>query len=109
VTKVRISTTVANDLEGSQAWCDMDKPDSPEHPDDLSLMRKVREAPTRSDGSCTVELTDDELMALRDRADWLVDKSRDGVGSDPSALGDFNAGAALLRQIDKLLAGKKLS
>jgi hypothetical protein len=100
--KVRVSVTVSNDLEGSQAWCDIDKPDTREHPDDLSLMRKVKEAPTRKDGSCTVDLTDAEVEALWMRADWLMDKSRDGIGDDPSALGEYNAGAALMRQIARL-------
>lgn len=100
--KVRVSATVINDLSGSQAWYDIDKPDTDEHPADLSLMRKVKQAPSRKDGSCTVELSQDELEALRLRADWLVDKSRDGIGWDSSALGEYNAGAALLRQIERL-------
>lgn len=100
--KVRVTATVISDLEGSQAWCDRDKADTPEHPDDLSLMRKVYAAPSRRDGSCTVDLTDAEVEALYLRADRLVDKSRDGIGFDSSALGDFNAGAALMRQINWL-------
>jgi hypothetical protein len=103
--KVRVSRPVASWLEGSQAWAEQDRPDSREHPDDLSLMRKIAAAPTRKDGSVTVDLTDDEVDALRQRADWLADCSRDGIeppGGDTSSLGEFNAACGLMRQIDRL-------
>lgn len=105
--KVRVSARVISDLEGSDAWYaargNKEKLER-EHPDDVSLMRKVQQAPGRKDGSCTVELDDGELAALRLRGDWLCDKSRDGMSDrDTDALADYNAGAALMRQIDKLL------
>lgn len=100
--RVRVSATVISDLEGSQAWYEVKKSESSEHPADLSLVRKVQAAPSRKDGSVTVSLDAEEVEALYLRAGWLMDKSRDGIGDDPSALGDYNAGAALARQIEKV-------
>jgi hypothetical protein len=104
--KVRVSRRVISDLEGSQAWYEVDIPFSREHPDDLSLIRKIRAAPSRKDGSCTVDLTEGELNALYMRADWLMDKSRDGISfGDRDALADYNAGRGLANQIERLRRG----
>src|SRR4051812_14022686 len=89
---VRLSSTVIEDLRGSQAWADVDadKLASAEHPADLSLVRKIKRVKRRADGSVTLDLTDEEVEALYLRAGWLVDKSRDNVGDDPTALGELN-------------------
>jgi hypothetical protein len=100
--KVRVTRRVGEHLEGTQAWYDVsyDRP-SREDAETLGLMRKYREAPTRKDGSRTVDLTDAELTVL-----WEYAESLAVVGSDnawePDGLADLNAARACLRQIVRI-------
>jgi hypothetical protein len=91
---------VISDLEGSQAWYETENSESHEDPDDLSLMRRVKQAPARKDGSVIVDCTPGEVAALARRAIWLMDKSRDGISwGERDALADYNAGLALSRKL----------
>lgn len=79
-----------------------------EDPADVSMQRKVQQATDRADGSCTVDLTEAESLALWDRAETLIDVAGQNVPSpreiaagwaDGSALGELNAARALCRQL----------
>ena len=102
--RARLTRRVWGFLEGTQAWADTrsGRP-SHENPDDLSLMRKVRDAPTRKDGSAIVDLTPGEVEALLSYAEAMERAAADNAW-EPDGLADLNAARGMLRRIYTYLA-----
>jgi hypothetical protein len=99
-TKINISRTVTGFLEGSHAWqCPGDNDGYGGAA--VSAMAKIKAAPSRKDGSCTVALTAPERGALEEYAETMAIAAQDNVRDDPSELGELNAARALRRQLLK--------
>lgn len=106
---VRITRRVGEHLMGTQAYYDVGgwvgspaNPNSREDPETLSLMRKLHSATFRKDGSVTLDLTDLELVVLREYVEGLATVGSDNAW-DPDGLADLNAARACLRQIAALI------
>lgn len=95
--KVRVSSRIATQMTGMQAYHDRD--DDPEMHD---LIKKVLESGSYADGSHKVELDRHERSLLRDVAEDLYDAARDDAGWDPYARGDVVAASALIKKLDAL-------
>lgn len=93
---LRVSAAVQAFLEGTEAW---QTPGSDVLAD--AVMSKIRVARRHADGACRVHLTNDEAAVLREYADAMATGAADNVGIDASALGELNAGRALMRAIDE--------
>lgn len=103
----RVSSRVQFFLSGSGIWAGEDY--SRSRPE-LSaaghrLVAKIKAAPDRKDGSCTVKLDPAEATVLIEYAETMAAVSRDNAGpDDPDATADLNAARALCRQEHKLPA-----
>lgn len=105
--KVRVSATVLGFLEGTGAGqavflTGSETAKANEHPDDVSLMEALKAAPRRADGSRTVTIDAGEAEGLYRYVDVMVEGARDNISPlEPEALGEYNAGKALLRRLAK--------
>jgi hypothetical protein len=104
-TRIRISKTVSGFLDGTAI---VQQPSQPYSHDPQvaaaakSLVVKWYQANRRKDGSCTVALEPLEIQVLRDYVEVMVMGARDNLGWDGAEyLGEYNAGQALLRQLNK--------
>ena len=96
--KIRVSRAVRSYLDGGSLFSD-----EPNHGYGTAGERmrdKIRAASGRKDGSVVVDLEVDEADILHDLADYMQDSAASDAGWNASALGDLNAGRALMRQIE---------
>jgi hypothetical protein len=106
--KVLVTSRVQSYLSGTGVYQKVQWDDSEglqqEDPASVTLMQKVHTAPvTRKDRAVTVELSREEAVCLREYAESLEMIGRDNSW-DADGRADLNAGAALLRKLDGLLA-----
>lgn len=98
--KIRLSARVLSYLEGSgpyqgQTYSANETLEAAAQ----SMVAKIKEASQRKDGSRTVDLTETEQEVLLDYGTSLIESSRDEL-FNPDNRADYNAGRALVRQID---------
>lgn len=94
--KVRVPRRAWIYIEGTQAW------QNPQDDWDLAakaVFQKVHDAPTRKDGSCTVELDAREREIFEDYATAWVLGPADNAGGDMDALADLRSLRALINHL----------
>jgi hypothetical protein len=100
--KVRISRRVWTFIEGTQAWADRNHPErqDAEGQATTALFQRIAAAPERTDGSCTVTMTDDERAVLDDYVTaWVLGAADNAGPGDTDALADLNVLRALHRAL----------
>jgi hypothetical protein len=104
--RVRVSDRVQNHLAGGEVWQRLRsrRPQREGEPaEDVSMMETIRTAESRRDGSVHVYLTRPEIEGLLVYAEGMQAAAQGDAGWDKSALADYNAATALVRQIRKEL------
>lgn len=105
VKKVRVSRRIQEFMSGGGVWQDLQYGNdvSREEPGNVSMHRKVMEAPSRADDSVIVEMTFDEASALYVYAGACRAGAVDNVGWAPEDnLPDLRATSALMAKLEKL-------
>jgi hypothetical protein len=91
--RVRFTRRVLEHLSGSQAATDSTQPD-------YALFRKVLDAPTRKDGSATLELSDEERAELLIYVEvFEIGASQNIYPGETDGLADLNAARAAVRAL----------
>lgn len=108
MTRVRISRRVISHLEGGDAWQRGQGAvdNGAERQSTVDMTEAIKNAPVRSDGSVTVELSAEQRETLYSYAEVMAIGAKDNIEpppwGDPDYLHDYNAARALLRQLDRL-------
>lgn len=96
---VKLSWRILSHLDGTSLFQDERYSNDPDSEAAAQRMRaKVLDAPTRSDRSVVVDLTDEELAPLQSYVASMRDAARDSA-YDPDARADYNAARALSARI----------
>lgn len=109
VKKVRVSRRIQEFMSGGGVWQDLQYSQdvSREDPSNVSMHRKIMEAPSRADDSVIVEINFDEASALYTYAGACRAGAADNVGIDrESCLPDLRATSALMAKLEKLFGPK---
>lgn len=96
IQSVRVTRLILEHLEGTGAW---QQDGHPYDPEELSLMKKLQDAPRRKDRSVTVKLTYRERVFLAEHVEVEIIGAQDNIGSYPEALGEYNACRAMLNRL----------
>lgn len=102
--KVRIPARAWAYIEGTQAWADRDRPEelAKDGAEAAAIWRKVHDAPTRKDGSCTVELSKEEREVFLDYATaWVLGPEDNAGPDDMDALHDLRSLRSLIGNLQK--------
>jgi len=100
--KLRIPARVVDYLAGTQAWANITQGLPPDCDEDrASIIRKIIDTTPYLTGDVMLrgEITDDELSALDESADWMITACWDNR-SDPEERKNLRAGHALRARIE---------